>query len=726
MFFTQELLEKRESGFGLLWLAATLGARSSFKKLPKRSVLTADITQLCDLIAEPSEPLALRLSSNLMIGVARVYKVKQEIFHTDVTTCYNSLKKAVQEFHTLSKAELQMGQPSLRPDALTLAADPGAAFAMDFGNMLWDWDESRRSGKPESDGEESEDDYDPTSGKKGKKKQKARPKPPSSVIENIRANAHTLDEHHELILSGSFDGSFHGAGFGGVLPSSSQIDGGFGFSDDIFGLQEDMDLGGGIGDELARELGEGWGGSPDKRRNASQADADMFAFSQDDMNIAGGFQFGDIQPDAQEKQSPDLRQPGTVPDEEQYPEGSIVVPLMPFSPDRDGNIQMQVETGEGADQDGTEKPAQRQAKRVRLLLDARTELTDEELKAARANYVEGQDSLRREIDQKKFEKESGKIIEQMIWGVPHGLQAPVLIDFWLENFRVQVEAQAGTPPDQRPTKRRKISDGGVQAEPAFGDAYAQVDAGQFEGAGADTGFMFGINDFNVNDTAQDGPPYEPDSRLRSSEEPGLARRASRPPSVFGSQFDIPGAGQEFLSGSQRSALFPWDNAGAGVSSSVQGGTFDFGREGSATRRSIDRASTKLRGSSISSRRESPLPGGRILDSPAGFGVRNSPLGDGFEFDVPGEDSVLAESQQSDLNLLTLERNSYNFLEYAKMQLKTFPSTTSTLTFDDVVPKAASTPHVAAAAFYHCLVLATKDLVNVAQEEPYGTLRITVK
>ncbi|TFY62916.1 hypothetical protein EVJ58_g3564 [Rhodofomes roseus] len=118
MFFTPELLERRESGFGLLWLAATLGAKSSFKKLPKRSVLTADIAQLCDLIAEPPEPLALRLSSNLMIGVARVYKVKQEIFYSDVTTCYNTLKKAVADLHTasLGAAELQAGQASLRCD----------------------------------------------------------------------------------------------------------------------------------------------------------------------------------------------------------------------------------------------------------------------------------------------------------------------------------------------------------------------------------------------------------------------------------------------------------------------------------------------------------------------------------------------------------------------------------------------------------------------------------
>jgi hypothetical protein len=39
--------------------------------------------------------------------------------------------------------------------------------------------------------------------------------------------------------------------------SSSQL-GGFGFDDNIFG-GDDLDMGGGIGDELARELGEGWG-----------------------------------------------------------------------------------------------------------------------------------------------------------------------------------------------------------------------------------------------------------------------------------------------------------------------------------------------------------------------------------------------------------------------------------------------------------------------------------
>ena len=79
---------------------------------------------------------------------------------------------------------------------------------------------------------------------------------------------------------------------------------------------------------------------------------------------------------------------------------------------------------------------------------------------------------------------------------------------------------------------------------------------------------------------------------------------------------------------------------------------------------------------------------------------------------------MEESQQS--NVLTLERNSFNFLEYVsvlngpnarrlpdigryvKMQARAYPSATSEVPFDDVVLKATSTRRVAAAAFYHCL------------------------
>jgi meiotic recombination protein REC8, fungi type len=51
-------------------------------------------------------------------------------------------------------------------------------------------------------------------------------------------------------------------GPGDFQPSSSQFDGGFGFGldDNFFGASDGLDVGG-IGDELARELGDGWGAS---------------------------------------------------------------------------------------------------------------------------------------------------------------------------------------------------------------------------------------------------------------------------------------------------------------------------------------------------------------------------------------------------------------------------------------------------------------------------------
>lgn len=70
-----------------------------------------------------------------------------------------------------------------------------------------------------------------------------------------------MDENHEHLLSASFDASLQEHN-GGLDLSSSQFDGGFGFDDNFFGASDGLDLEG-IGEDLARELGEGWGGPPE-------------------------------------------------------------------------------------------------------------------------------------------------------------------------------------------------------------------------------------------------------------------------------------------------------------------------------------------------------------------------------------------------------------------------------------------------------------------------------
>lgn len=64
---------------------------------------------------------------------------------------------------------------------------------------------------------------------------------------------HTLDEHNDFFTS-SFDASFGADGVGGLGPSSSQA--GVGLDDNFL---DGFDIAGGIGDELAKELGEEWG-----------------------------------------------------------------------------------------------------------------------------------------------------------------------------------------------------------------------------------------------------------------------------------------------------------------------------------------------------------------------------------------------------------------------------------------------------------------------------------
>jgi len=101
-----------------------------------------------------------------------------------------------------------------------------------------------------------ESDVDVSDPKRPKKKQ---PSKQLAVpeIEVARRDPHTLEEHHEHLLSASFDASFYAVHDND--PSSSQMDGGF----DFLPLFSDLlDVGDGLGDDLAREIG--WNTSPAK------------------------------------------------------------------------------------------------------------------------------------------------------------------------------------------------------------------------------------------------------------------------------------------------------------------------------------------------------------------------------------------------------------------------------------------------------------------------------
>ncbi|KDQ63558.1 hypothetical protein JAAARDRAFT_189121 [Jaapia argillacea MUCL 33604] len=751
MFFSTELLSRRDSGFGLLWLAATLGSKSSFKKLPKRSILTADIAQLCGLIAEPEEPLALRLSSNLMVGVARVYKgsthfssrchiiirptistVKQEIFLTDVTTCFQSLRKAVLEIQSLSAAQLQMGQPSVRPDAITLSFDPNASFSMNFDPFIANWDDYDDMRAPNSDARD--DDYGSSS-----KKAKGKSKPKCSVgAEEGRGDLHILSDYREDFFSTSFDVSFLAGGVDGGGPSSSQLDGGLGFDfgDVAFRAEDLLEFGGDIGYELARELGEGWGvPAEDDLRHDQRMDVDLqldFGFDDPGMGIEMDGEFGGDGPlaegeppegslgqinqgNAENTNSRKRKQVDS--DKENLPPSSVAPSITPRSALSPNPFQAQEPNlppptpSEAPTQDreseAEPKAPRKKSKRVRLLLDPRTELDDDELKAcaAREKYLEDQDALRYELEARRAEKMGGKMIEDLIWGVPRGLEAPALADLWTENFKVQVEARSGALyidiDGERPRKRRKEAIQGAEVEPE----QDQLVENRIDDWDMNRAMLMGEMDMDlgmVDMGAEMGDLQDPEfgvfrSRVPSSQEPEQARRASRQPSAMGSYLGRNGP-QTPMVGSQRSSILPWANVGP--SSSVGGVGFSLGMDGDLA--DIDHADIGLigsqRGSQVQSRVGSVAGG--IGGTPMSLGKVGSQIS-GQDFEFPADVIEGMESQLSEVNADTLERNSRNFLAWATEQSEQL-TRGEVLTFDHLVPKDTSSHHVAASGFYHCL------------------------
>jgi meiotic recombination protein REC8, fungi type len=131
------------------------------------------------------------------------------------------------------------------------------------------------------------------------------------------------------------------------------------------------------------------------------------------------------------------------------------------------------------------------------------------------------------------------------------------------------------------------------------------------------------------------------------QDPGQGRRVSRPPSALGSHLGYDVGTQNALDGSQRSSLFPWDNAG--VSSSMTGAALNPPGEEN-DRGSVDRAEVKLRSlDSPFSRRESAYTASQIGSATGKIGF--SPMALGNDAELVGEDFAFDGEISSVLSIL---------------------------------------------------------------------------
>ncbi|PWN27320.1 hypothetical protein BDZ90DRAFT_279681 [Jaminaea rosea] len=155
MFYSQQMLAKR-TGLGIVWLAATLGNRSTaLKKITRRELDGINISKACDSVASPSEPMALRLSSQLMYGVVRLYSQKSEQFVLDVSQVHATMRKNLSEITAPSAMfiagdQIDMvaskkgashgagsdGQVTLKPNQAFYVGDFDSTFDLSWENFL--------------------------------------------------------------------------------------------------------------------------------------------------------------------------------------------------------------------------------------------------------------------------------------------------------------------------------------------------------------------------------------------------------------------------------------------------------------------------------------------------------------------------------------------------------------------------------------------------------------
>ncbi|KAH7037456.1 Rec8 like protein-domain-containing protein [Microdochium trichocladiopsis] len=121
MFYSHEILNSHKHGVSTIWLVATIGNRSSTRKVTKKAIQGVNVEKACGTILEPGAPIALRLQGNLLYGVSRVYNQQCDYMLSDAQKVHANMEFF---FRRLGAHELDMEQAKSRPDQLLIMNDP--------------------------------------------------------------------------------------------------------------------------------------------------------------------------------------------------------------------------------------------------------------------------------------------------------------------------------------------------------------------------------------------------------------------------------------------------------------------------------------------------------------------------------------------------------------------------------------------------------------------------
>ncbi|KAL2838230.1 Rec8 like protein-domain-containing protein [Aspergillus pseudodeflectus] len=121
MFYSHEILTSPEHGVATVWLVATLGARSISRRLNRKTIQDVDVPKACNVIMDQVAPMALRLQSNLLYGVSRVYSQQCGYTLLDVQAMHDKMRTMLR---SVAARGLDPSAGKARPDQLILPYDP--------------------------------------------------------------------------------------------------------------------------------------------------------------------------------------------------------------------------------------------------------------------------------------------------------------------------------------------------------------------------------------------------------------------------------------------------------------------------------------------------------------------------------------------------------------------------------------------------------------------------
>ncbi|KAL8277212.1 hypothetical protein RQP46_010385 [Phenoliferia psychrophenolica] len=779
MFYSTEILTSRKDGsFGIYWLAATLGSGarggSSFKKISKKEVLACDLVKACEKLASPDEPLALRLSSNLLCGIARVYQQKYVIHLAEVTQVHQSLKKAFSDINSHFDVipDIDLWAPMTTAAAATAAAPRQIAGLPGGGGInlpidrsvellgitgFWDDPPDERWGlDPAADVVWDNDDDPPvwdlgpdgavqgidTPIEHNSPHAPLQPQLPPNPNANQVRDLADITLHEPWIddykrLPDEFD-DLDEVQHGPALPDDEPglLEG---YSAELDAVLEAASSGqsGGVG----RGGGKNWAVAPPRAGGSSSAgggagglfsnnhkqndDEDPFNQDQNDDFDGGGHEefFGFDQLAEEDRVARELRDGSEMRDQQggdgdQRRDSSMQGNAMDV--DHDDGSGKKRKSSSSSPSSIVAPPAKvpkSKKKPKKAQIDPVISITDADAKTMRDSYQDRMKAERAENDKAKREKKSKTVANDLVFGPS---------TWMLVNGKVPKDGggiagifnklvnpslrKLGEGKDVQDRKRRK-------AAPASDDLDSQagrsVDKGKGKGKAAAPAYNddpFGNFDFNDNFGGGGGD--------EGKDEMGMGGHDDF---IFDDPIADVEQGRAASGSNQRNSVLPWNvnpgtsDLGIGNVDFGGGGESSQGQGGTAGKLSGD---TPLRaGAKVRSRTASLVP------SALGPGLHRAGSIEPAEFGaaVNNEDVDGPKPTDPAAALASLEQESINFLAYAKRQAAEDPNTT--LHFSDVVPVADSDASTAAQAFAHLLGLASKKHLKLSQDEPYGAIEI---